>query len=158
MNTKASNPKPNRNITRIDTQNPNGRSKPIRGWEVRIYRRGVRFNKFFSDAAHGGKTKALEEARKMRDEKEAKLKPWTRRQLAERPTARNTSGHRGVRLRKTIIAKDNKKYVYEHIEASWSTEPGTVVKKSFSVAKLGLQQAWKDAIEARNKGLASIKN
>jgi len=33
---------------------------------------------------------------------EKKLKPYTRRELAEKVTARNTSGHRGVRLRKTM--------------------------------------------------------
>jgi len=32
-----------------------------------------------------------------------------------------------------------------------------VVKKSFSVAKLGLQEAWKLAIDARTKAVSKIR-
>ena len=88
---------------------------------------------------------------------EKKLKPYTRRELAEKISARNTSGYRGVRLRKTVVTKDDKKYIYEHVEASWSPEPGKVVKKSFSVAKLGLDKAWELAVECRKKAVSKIK-
>ncbi len=146
----------NRNITRID--NAGGPDKrPVRGFEVRIYRRGQRFNQFFSDSAHGGKKSALEEARTVRDKMEKKLKPYTRRELAEKISARNTSGHRGVRLRKTIVSKNDKRYIYEHVEASWSPEPGKVVKKSFSVEKLGLDKAWELAIDCRKKAVSKIR-
>lgn len=146
----------NRNITRIETKPPEGR-RPVRGYEVRIYRREERFNQFFSDTAHGGKKKALEQARAVRDKMEKKLKPYTRRELAEKISERNTSGHRGVRLRTTVVVKDNKKYVYQHVEASWSPEPGKVVKQSFSVEKIGLKKAWEMAIECRKKAVAKIK-
>lgn len=96
-------------------------------------------------------------ARQVRDRMEKKLKPFTRRELAEKVSARNTSGHRGVRLRKTIVSKGDKKYVYEHVEASWSPEPGKVVKKSFSVQKLGLDKAWQLAVETRRKAVSKIK-
>jgi hypothetical protein len=147
---------PNQNITRIESPGIEGRS-PVKGWEVRIYRRGQRFNQFFSDSAHGGKTKALELARKVRDKMEKRLKPWSRRELAKRLTARNTSGHRGVRLRRTNVNVGTKSYVYEHVEASWSPEPGKVVKQSFSVEKLGLDKAWQMAVEARDKAVSRIK-
>ena len=147
---------PNRNITRID--NPGGDDKrPVRGFEVRIYRRGQRFNQFFSDSAHGGKTKALEEARKVRDKMEKKLKPYTRRELAEKVTKRNTSGVRGVRLRTTIVTKNGKTYKYEHVEASWSPEPGKVIKKSFSVEKMGKDAAWAAAVECRQKAISKLR-
>jgi hypothetical protein len=146
----------NRNITRIENTGGEGK-RPVRGFEVRIYRRGQRFNQFFSDSAHGGKRGALEQARGVRDKMEKKLKPYTRRELAEKISARNTSGYRGVRLRKTVVTKDDKKYIYEHVEASWSPEPGKVVKKSFSVAKLGLDKAWELAVECRKKAVAKIK-
>ena len=68
----------NRNITRIDNAGGEGK-RPVRGFEVRIYRRGQRFNQFFSDSAHGGKKAALEESRTVRDKMEKKLKPYTRR-------------------------------------------------------------------------------
>ena len=155
MARKTSNP--NQNITRIETKG-DAEKRPIRGWEVRIYRRRERFNQFFSDSAHGGKTKALEEARKVRDKMERKLKPWGRRELAERVTARNTSGHRGIRLRKTNIKVGDKVYSYDHVEASWSPEPGKVIKKSFSVAKLGQEKAWQMAIESRQKAISRIKD
>jgi hypothetical protein len=150
-------PHPNQNITRIETIAAEGR-RPIRGWEVRIYRRGERFNKFFSDSAHGGKAQALEEARKVRDKQEKKMKPFSRRELAQKITARNTSGQRGIRLRKTNIKVGDKTYSYDHVEASWSLELGKVVKKSFSVAKLGLENAWKLAIETRQNAVAKLKN
>jgi len=147
---------PNRNITRID--NPGGEDKrPVRGFEVRIYRRGQRFNQFFSDSAHGGKMKALEEARKVRDKMEKKLKPYTRRELAEKITKRNTSGVRGVRLRTTIVTKNGKTYKYEHVEASWSPEPGKVIKKSFSVEKMGKDAAWQAAVECRQKAISKLR-
>ena len=148
---------PNQNITRIETAGGPDR-RPIRGWEVRIYRRGERFNQFFSDSAHGGTKKALEEARKVRDKMEKKMKPYTRRELAEKVTARNTSGHRGIRLRKTNIKVGDKVYSYDHVEASWSPEAGKVVKKSFSVTKLGLDKAWEMAIDCRNKAIIKMKN
>jgi len=128
---------PNRNITRID--NPGGDDKrPVRGFEVRIYRRGQRFNQFFSDSAHGGKMKALEEARKVRDKMEKKLKPYTRR-------------------RTTIVTKNGKTYKYEHVEASWSPEPGKVIKKSFSVEKMGKDAAWQAAVECRTKAITKLR-
>ena len=147
---------PNRNITRIE--NPGDEEKrPVKGYEVRIYRRGQRFNQFFSDATFGNKVKALEEARKTRDKMEKKLRPFTRKELAEKITKRNTSGVRGVRLRKTIVTKNGKTYTYEHVEASWSPEPGQVVKKSFSVEKMGKEAAWKEAVDCREKAIAKIK-
>lgn len=156
MNSRTVKKTPNQNITRIESPGLEGRS-PVRGWEVRIYRRGQRFNQFFSDSAHGGKARALELARKIRDKMEKKLKPWSRRELAKRVTARNTSGHRGVRLRRTNVNVGEKSYVYEHVEASWSPEPGKVVKQSFSVEKLGLDKAWAMAVEARDKAVARIR-
>lgn len=154
---RSSKPNPNQNITRIETSGIGGR-RPIRGWEVRIYRRGERFNQFFSDSAHGGTKKALEEARKVRDKMEKKMKPYTRKELAEKVTARNTSGHRGIRLRKTNIKVGDKLYSYDHVEASWSPEPGKVVKKSFSVAKLGLEKAWAMAIDCRQRAITKLRD
>ena len=151
-----SNDNPNRNITRID--NPGDAEKrPVRGYEVRIYRRGERFNQFFSDSAHDGKPNALEEAKKVRDKMEKKMKPYSRKEMAEKITKRNTSGVRGVRLRTTIVTKNGKTYRYEHVEASWSPVPGQVVKKSFSVEKMGKDAAWAAAVETRNKAIGKLK-
>ena len=146
----------NHNISRIDNL-ARGAKHPVRGWEVRIYRRGQRFNQFFSDSVHGGKLKALEEARKVRDKTEKKLKPYTRRELAERCNKRNTSGVRGVRVRTTIVTKNGKTYRYEHVEASWSSEPGKVIKKNFSVEKLGKDAAWAAAVECRRKAVSKFR-
>lgn len=146
----------NRNITRIEKDLPEGRSL-IKGYEVRIYRAGERFNQFFADKAHGGKAKALEAARAIRDKMAAKIKPFTRREIAVKLSERNTSGHRGVRLRTTTIQKAKNKYVYEHVEASWSPEPGKIIKEIFSVERLGLKEAWRLALECREKAVAKIK-
>lgn len=146
----------NRNITRIELKALEGKSQ-VKGWEVRIYRREERFDQFFSDSLHGGKTKALEAARVVRDKMEKKLPIYTRRERANLVTTRNTSGYRGVRLRTTIVVRNKKKYVYEHVEASWSPEPGNVVKQSFPVEALGLEKAWELAIACRKKAVASLK-
>ena len=147
---------PNRNITRIENAG-DAVKRPVRGFEVRIYRRGERFNQFFSDSAHGGKAKALEEAKKVRDKMEKKMKPFSRREMALKLTKRNTSGVRGVRLRTTIVTKNGKTYRYEHVEASWSPQPGEVIKKSFSVEKMGKDAAWAAAVEVRNKAITKLK-
>ena len=88
---------------------------------------------------------------------EKKLKPFSRKELAVIVTKRNTSGVRGVRVRKTVVTKNGKTYTYEHVEASWSPVPGEVIKKSFSVEKMGLDAAWKAAIEVREKAVAKLK-
>lgn len=147
----------NRLITRIVTKPPHGK-QPVRGYEVRIYRGGKRFNQFFSDKAHGGKIKALDSARAIRDKMDAKIKHFSRRALAVKVSERTTSGLRGLRIRTTVILKNKRKYVYEHVEASWSPEPGKVVKKAFSVEKLGLKRAWELAIECRRKAVAKIRS
>lgn len=145
----------NRNITRIEAKPVEGKAQ-VKGWEVRVYRRGERFNQFFSDKALGGKTKALDAARVIRDAMVLKIKPYSRRELAMRIGSRNTSGHRGVRVRTTRITKGKRKYAYQHIEASWTNEAGEVVKRTFSVEKLGLEKAWKLAIACRKKAISAL--
>lgn len=145
----------NRNITRIETKKVEGKTQ-VKGWEVRIYRRDQRFNKFMADKDHGGKAKALLAARALRDVMDEKIKPYTRKELATRMSSRNTSGHRGIRVRTTRITKAKKKYLYQHVEASWTSDDGTINKILFSVSKLGLEKAWKRAIACRKKGMALV--
>ncbi len=146
---------PNRYILRVDTPNDSPMSR--NGYEVRLLRKGERFSQFFADQAYGSKTKALAEARAVRDKIEKKLKPFTRKELATKPTKRTTSGVRGVRVRTTIVVKNGKTYRYEHVEASWSPVSGKVIKKSFSVEKMGLDAAWQAAIEIRAKAVKKLK-
>lgn len=143
----------NRNITRVESQ-PGKRV--VKGWEVRIQRRGERFNRFFSDSTHGGKRKALEKARECRDEQEAKYPVFTRQEIADRTSSRNSSGVRGVRFRITTVKKAGRTYTYEHAEAAWSPEPGKVIKKTFPVATYGREKAWDMAVSARREALAKL--
>ncbi|MEY4485386.1 MAG: hypothetical protein RL693_2838 [Verrucomicrobiota bacterium] len=145
----------NRKITRIETKKVEGKTQ-VKGWEVRIYRRDQRFNKFMADKDHGGKAKALLAARALRDVMDEKIKPYTRKELATRMSSRTTSGHRGIRVRITRITKGKRKYVYQHVEASWTNENGEVVKRIFSVDKLSLEKAWKQALACRKKGLSQL--
>ena len=143
----------NRNIIRvINKVRP---SKVVEGFEVRIVRRGQRFSRFFSDRKYG-KRRALKLARTLRDEMESKLKTYSRKEKAQKVTAKNTSGQRGVRLRITKIIKPDKIYIYEHVEASWSPTPNVVVKKSFSVEKFGLELAWRMAVICRKRALFQL--
>ncbi len=146
---------PNRNINRVDLPVKDTVSGRV-GYEVRILRKGLRFNQYFSDQTYGSKTKALAEARLVRDKMEKRLKPFTRKELADKTTKRNTSGVRGVRVRTTTIVKNGKTYSYQHVEASWSPTTGTVIKKSFSIEKMGLEVAWLAALDVRAKGVAKL--
>lgn len=126
------------------------------GYEVRIFRRGQRETKFFSDGKHGGPDNALQLAQAHRDKILSKMAKISRYEIANQLTARNTSGIRGIRVRTTMVTKGEWEYHYEHVEASWSPEPGKVIKKSFSVAKLGMEKAWGEAVKYRAKALSVL--
>lgn len=126
------------------------------GYEVRFSERGARATKYFSDKKHGGPEKALEMALDCRNRMQAEITKNKPQRNMTRPTARNTSGICGVRLRTTVVKKGDLEYHYEHVEASWSPEPSRVIKKNFSVAQLGPEKAWSEAVKCRNKALKDI--
>ena len=147
---------PNRNITRNQTKHDKGRSV-IRGWTVRLHRAGKVFEQFFGDA-DGGKQAALIAARECRDAKEKEMPTYSKREIAEIITRRNTSGVRGVRIKKARhILADGEETFYLSAEASWSPRPNVVKKRSFSLDTHGEDEAWKLALKARKDGLRDLE-
>ena len=148
---------PNRNITRNETKHDKGRSV-IRGWTVRLHRAGKVFEQFFGDVAHGGKQAALLAARKIRDAMEKEMPTYSKREIAEIITRRNTSGVRGVRIKKTRhILADGEETFYLSAEASWSLRPNVVKKRSFALDTHGEDEAWKLALKARKDELLDLE-
>src|SRR5438105_3096536 len=112
----------NLGITRLDiskTEN-NGATH---GWEVRIRRRGVKDEMFFSDREHGGKQKALAAAHKYRDKMNRDIPRYSRKEIAEIVSKRNMSGVVGVRLAEKIARRGKKNRCYKFWVASWSPAP-----------------------------------
>jgi len=126
-------------ITRLDHKNTHG-------WWVRVYLRSKPvYSKLFSDGVHGGKQKALKEAKSYRDKVCKKVFG-----KAMQPGARRTWG-------KGIYRQEDMKpsgYVTEAWVAFWS-QGGRQYRRSFSVYKYGEQRAKKLAQEARKRGLAT---
>lgn len=120
-----------------------------RGWQVRVIRRGISINEFFSDRAFGGKAGALSEAMHFRDDIVRDLKPIPRSELARRLSPRNTSGIVGVRRTVKRTTHGGKVFEHEVWEASGTPQPGKRRLKVFSVARLGEDLAREAAITQR---------
>ncbi|MFK7765770.1 MAG: AP2/ERF family transcription factor [Mariniblastus sp.] len=146
---------PKRNISRIEIVDSNGKING--GWQVRIQRRGVRTEKFFSDAVHGGKRAALQWAKEFRDELEQASSKFTVEELSEVPSARNRSGIVGVRLHHQKDRRGEFEYYYWYWVAQWTDGHGKRRTKSFSVHQYGDDEAYRLACEARLKGVSQAK-
>lgn len=107
----------------------------------------------FSDAVHGGKAKALQAARRFRDDVLAQMHdPYAvvwRRNLKR---TNNTSGVVGVG--RYVNRKVQNDCIVERAswQAFWSDEQGRRVSRKFSVAVHGEQRARMLAIECRRQG------
>ena len=83
---------------------------------------------------------------------------YSKREIAEIITRRNTSGVRGVRIKKARhVLADGEETFYLSAEASWSPRPNVIKKKSFSLDFHGEDEAWKLAMKARKDGLRDLE-
>ncbi len=143
---------PRRNITRINMFSAAGVGHG--GWEVRIQRRGRKHEKFFADRQYGGRRAALQAAKLFRDELEASLRPYSVKELAKKPSARNKSGVVGVR--RTLQVEETEEYIYTYAfwVAQWTDGKGKRKTRSFSIDKYGEEEAFQKAIQARTRGVS----
>ena len=100
---------------------------------------------------------ALQQAKKLRDDIEAKTKKYTVAEMSARPSKRNKSGVVGVRLHKQIDRKGEFEYHYWYWVAQWTDGHGKRRTKSFSVHQHGEDEAYRLACEARETGVNSAK-
>lgn len=135
-------------ISRIEQQKRN-----TYGWYVRVSFNNERRVKFFSDAAHGGKDKALKKAVEYRNEAERELgKPRTDRLVIAR-NPRNTSGVMGVqRKTKVVVNEDGKKRAIKNVyEVTWNPEPGRLSRMWVSIDEYGEEAAFRKACAIRRE-------
>jgi hypothetical protein len=147
----------NRNISRIDIDEGPGKAG-THGYEVRLMRRGETFHKFFGDVPNGGKRKALAAAREYRDKLAATLQPYSRKEVAQLKSKRNTSGIVGIRLSEEVDRRGPNDLVYLYWVAQWSPKPGERKTRRFSVSKYGEDEAFRLAQKARKDGLKQMDN
>ena len=141
--------KHHKSISRVDHE-----PKRMYGWYVRVCYNKKIHAKFFSDARHGGRAKALEAAIAHRNEVERQLgKPRTDRIIVA-SDRRNNTGVTGVRRTKKATGaydKDGNPLMTEVFEVTWCPKPGKLRRTSVSIAKYGEKEALKRAIEIRRE-------
>jgi hypothetical protein len=120
-------------------------------------RRGEKIEKYFADNAFGGKLAALREAKKCRDELERELSPYSVRELAKRPSKRNTSGVVGVRMTYRKDVRGDYEYTYYFWVAQWTDGKGRRKTRSFAIDKYGDEKAFQKALAARRKGIKELE-
>ena len=122
------------------------------GWYVRTYLNGKTFSKFFSDSKYGGKKRALKFAKKAKSFAELQLKPYrstgstTNRPLIKR-SKNNSTGVIGVSFTKKKMQNGN---TYCYFMVNWR-EDGKSKNTSFSCNKYGKKEAFKRAVQLRDK-------
>lgn len=123
------------------------------GWQVRLQRKGVRYGRFFSDSAWGGREASLSLAVRYRD----RIISHVERPESERssrshslPSSRNTSGVVGVTK---IIQRSANGDEYRFWQASWTTTEGKRKTVRYSVLKHGDKEAFRLACHTRHEAV-----
>lgn len=126
-------------------------------WKVQIKRANVVWHKYFTDAQHGGKRRALAAAKVWRDELLPRIsgpqyEVWKR----EQPRSNNTSGVGGVWRGVRRSSKGGRVWEWPYWQAFWRDLDGKRRCKTFSVGKYGERKAKALASLARREGLAGL--
>lgn len=137
-------------ISRLDQE-----SVGTHGWQVRFQRKGVRYGRFFSDSAWGGREAALTLARQFRDRLLARASrseevAGVSSRSHTAPTSRNQSGAVGVTR---IIQRSSSGTEYHFWQASWTSPDGERRTVRYSVLKHGDEAAFEMACLARRRAL-----
>lgn len=134
-------------ISRIDQAKRN-----THGWYVRVFFNGQKRSKFFSDAAHGGREKALENAVLHRNQVEAELgRPRTDRLVIAR-NPRNRTGVLGVQRKTKVVKTETGEKVTRNVyEVTWCPEPGRMSRAWVSIDEYGEQAAFRRACAIRRE-------
>ncbi len=127
-------------------------------WRVSMCRRGKRYVKNFSDKKLGGKSVALESAKRYRDQLLAQHAPITRKEFSATKRRNNKSGMTGVyTYAKRYQRRDGSIRETWYWEAHWPTERGESAHECFSVREYGEEVARQMAIRARERGLKKVE-
>ncbi|HQZ54082.1 MAG TPA: hypothetical protein PLG23_11500 [Thermoflexales bacterium] len=133
-----------KSVTRVDT-----RSGPRHGWQVRVRWRGVTESRYFPDA-RAGMLEGWLAARRWRDAAEARLgKVRTERRVRPPAKGRRETGIRDIIVR--TRARDGRPVARRIIEVSWNPTPDKTMRATFSVERLGLREAMRQARATRRE-------
>ena len=131
-----------KSVTRVDT-----RSGPRHGWQARVRWRGVTESRYFSDMS-AGIVEAWQAALRWRDAAEARLgKVRTERRIQPPAKSRRETGIRDIIVR--TRGRDGRPVARRIIEVSWNPSPGKTMRATFSVERLGLREAMRQARATR---------
>lgn len=122
------------------------------GWQVRLQRKGVRYGRFFSDSAWGGREASFALAVRYRDRIISHVeRPDSERSTRSHalPSSRNTSGVVGVTK---IVQRSANGDEYRFWQASWTTAEGERKTVRYSVLKHGDEEAFRRACVSRREG------
>ena len=134
-------PRSNYGITRIDQP-----EKGNHGFWVRVTHRGETHHKYFADKSSGGRTEALEKARKHRNAILSAM-PLAKQIAAARPPRQILrSGVKGVTH---VVSRNPKGKVYEYWQAVWNDENGSRKTAKFSIGRYGNRGALEKAVRTR---------
>lgn len=115
-------------------------SNRTHGWHVRVYFKGKRYTKWFSDKKWGGKEAALKEAIAWRNKTEARIgKPRSDRPVVA--TSNTQTGVVGVTLN----------YAQSHYIVSWASPNGKLKRATVSIDKYGKKAAFARACKIREE-------
>ncbi|HMO13729.1 MAG TPA: AP2/ERF family transcription factor [Pirellulaceae bacterium] len=141
-----------RNISRVETLSSAGNFNC--GWQVRLQRRGQRFDRYFADSLYNGKRAALSAAKAYRDYLLKVTRSFTVKELAQYPSIRNNSGVVGVRSATQVEYRGGYEFTYHFWVAQWTDADGRRRTRSFSCDKYGEDEAFRLAVQARDRGVA----
>ena len=142
----------NYGITRVDDD-----KRRSHCWIVRIQRKRLYWQGYFSDRVYGGKTKALDAARAFRDELLVSHLPMTRGENASVRRANNRSGVSGVFRRVDFETTSVGQVERASWIAYWTKSDGKRVIRKFSIRKYGETKAFQHAKMARKRALNEMQ-
>jgi len=139
-------------ISRID--DPKHRTH---AWRVSFSRHGQRYVKNFPDKSMGGKGRALQEAKRYRDQFIAENPPISRKEFCSIVRGNNKTGITGVyRYAKSFRLKNGELKQSWYWEATWPIGNSEQAHITFSVNEFGEDKARKMAVRARKRALEQV--
>jgi hypothetical protein len=127
----------------------------VKGWQARYFREGARFQKIFSDKAHGGEEAARAAAQAFHSQLVSYFPPMSRQEYAN--TRRSNSKEVvGVSRIMRKVTSRGRHYEYPAWQARWTTKEGKHANKSFYVSTYGEEGAKKRAEELRQQKLQEL--
>ena len=119
------------------------------GYYVKICRKKVTYDKFFTDNSFGSHQKALKAAIAYRDKTLATYITYTKKEIATKLIASNTSGISNIAL--------HTNNGYKRWRVAYKTSEGKLTSKSFSINKYGNNEAKRLALEFHEQVLKNTK-